>query len=85
MVETMGRKKKPVEKKRTDEVETANQPFALRLREDVAAVMAQFRADVADKTGWEPPGKSEIIDRALRAFFSSQGYPMSARPGADDD
>jgi hypothetical protein len=79
----MGRKKKDATAAKTPE-SAANQPFSLRLRDDVAEALAAFREREASRTGWDAPSKPEIIDRALREFLAKQGIPLSVRPGARD-
>ena len=86
-------KRKPSNAKPTGkapEPEVANLPFSLRLRDDVAEALAEFRAEVArkDKMGFAPPSKPEVIDRALREYlakYAGRVDLLGHRAGGEDD
>jgi hypothetical protein len=56
-------------------------PISYRPAADVWAAMNAFR----ERQNF-PPGKSVVIDRALRAFLRANGFPaLAERAGADSD
>jgi hypothetical protein len=59
--------------------EEAVQPISYKPSRDVAAAIEEFRAKFPDF----PPGRTKIIDRALRSFLSGQGISISLRPDED--